>query len=113
YERARAEFEAVLEVDPDDVAALIGLAAARRGLAKREDTAALGEVEALLRRVLEREPGNLAATFNLGVLYVDWLKRPNDGTQLLRRFLEEAPEDHPARAEAERLLAGSTTEPRK
>ncbi len=113
YERARVEFETVLEIDPDDGAALLGLAAARRALAQRDDSAALGEAEALLRRVLEKDPGNLAATFNLGVLYVDYLKRPNDGAPLLRRFLEEAPENHPARAEAERLLAGSAPTPKR
>lgn len=105
YDRAVKEFSAVLNADPDDIPAMLGLAAARRGLSKRDDQGALQEVEKLLRRVLEKEPANLAATFNLAVLYADHLKRPAEAAPLYRRFLDEAPKEHPARAEAEKFLA--------
>jgi type IV pilus assembly protein PilF len=105
YERAKQQFEAVAQALPDDVAALLGLAAARRGLAKRDDTAALLEVEKLLKRALEKQPNHLAASFNLAVLYADYLKRPADAKPLFERFLAEAPKSHAGRAEAERFLS--------
>lgn len=105
YDRAASHFSAVHQAEPDNVAAMLGLAAARRGQAKRDDTAALAEVEKLLRRVLEAEPGNLAAIFNLAVLYADHLKRPNEAVPLFQRFLNDAPKSHPARPEAEKWLS--------
>ncbi|MDB4994516.1 MAG: hypothetical protein JWM74_1948, partial [Myxococcaceae bacterium] len=51
-----------------------------------------------------RDPHQVSALFNLGVLYMDFLKRPGDAKPLLQRFLDEAPSDHPARGEAERDL---------
>jgi tetratricopeptide (TPR) repeat protein len=105
YEKAKEQFGAVAETDPDDVAALLGLAAARRGLAKRDDAAAFSEVEKLLKRVLEKEPSNLSAAFNLAVLYADYLKRPAEARPLFERFLSDAPKNHPSRPEAERFLS--------
>jgi cytochrome c-type biogenesis protein CcmH/NrfG len=67
-------------------------------------TIALAESEKLLRGVLEREPNNLAATFNLAVLCADYLKQPAEAEALYKRFLSEAPDQHPGRAEAERFL---------
>jgi tetratricopeptide (TPR) repeat protein len=107
YEKAREQFGAVTEADPDDVAALLGLAAARRGLAKRDDTAAFAEVEKLLKRVLGKEPNNLPATFNLAVLYADYMKRPSEARPLFERFLSDAPKNHPGRREAERFLSAN------
>lgn len=109
YDRAAEQFRAVHEAEPDDVAATLGLAAARRGLAKKDDAAALGEVEKLLKSVLEKEPDNLAATFNLALLYADYAKRPAEAAQLFRRFLEQAPASHPARAEAEKWLSAQNS----
>jgi hypothetical protein len=43
------------------------------------------------------------------VLYADYMKRPGDAEKLFRRFLADAPEKHPARAEAERFLSGAST----
>ncbi len=108
YDRALEQFRAVHEAEPDDIPATLGLSAARRGLAKKDDAAALGEVEKLLKAVLEREPDNLAASFNLGVLYADYLKRPAEAGTLFRRFLDQAPKSHPARAEAERWLSAQS-----
>ncbi|HWZ88428.1 MAG TPA: tetratricopeptide repeat protein [Polyangiaceae bacterium] len=110
YDKAAQEFRAVLEVEPESIDAMLGLAAARRGQGKREDQSGYLEAEKLLKGVLEREPENLDATFNLGILYSDYLKRPNDATPLLRRFLDDAPKTHPGRAEAERLVSGAQTQ---
>lgn len=105
YDRAAQQFQSVVDAAPDDVAALLGLAAARRGLAKRDDAGAFAEVEALLRRALEKQPDNLAATFNLAVLYADHAKRPAEARVLFERFLSQAPKVHAGRAEAERFLS--------
>jgi tetratricopeptide (TPR) repeat protein len=106
YEKSAQEFRAVLAVEPESTDAMLGLAAARRGQGKRDDPAGYLEAEKLLLSVLNREPKNLDATFNLAILYSDYLKRPADATPLLRRFLDEAPKTHPGRAEAERLISG-------
>jgi tetratricopeptide (TPR) repeat protein len=110
YDKAAQEFRAVLEVEPESIDAMLGLAAARRGQGKRDDQSGYLEAEKLLERILEREPANLDATFNLGILYSDYLKRPADATPLLQRFLDEAPKNHPGRPEAERLISGLQTQ---
>ncbi|MFZ5890161.1 MAG: tetratricopeptide repeat protein [Myxococcota bacterium] len=109
YDRAAEQFRAVHDAEPDDVAATLGLAAARRSLAKKDDSAAIAEVEKLLKSVLDKEPDNLAATFNLAVLYADYGKRPTEAAQLFRRFLEQAPPSHPARPEAEKWLSAQSS----
>jgi tetratricopeptide (TPR) repeat protein len=108
YDKAASELKAVLEIEPDNNMAAITLAAALRGRAKRDDQSAYIEAERLLQGVLEREPKSLSATFNLAVLYADYLKRPADAEKLFRRFLSDAPDKHPARAEAERFLSGAS-----
>jgi len=84
----------------------LGLAAARRGQGKKDDQSGFLEAEKLLKGVLEREPKNVDAIFNLAILYSDHLKRPNEATPLLQRFLDEAAKNHPGRPEAERLISG-------
>ncbi|MGC4091538.1 MAG: tetratricopeptide repeat protein [Polyangiaceae bacterium] len=111
YDRASEQFKAVHEAEPDDLAATLGLAAARRGLSKKDDSAAIGEAEKLLKSVLEKEPDNLAATFNLAISYADYAKRPTEAATLFRRFLDEAPSSHPARAEAEKWLSAQNSAP--
>jgi predicted Zn-dependent protease len=111
YDKSASDLKAVLDVEPDNNMAAIALAAAIRGRAKRDDQSAYAESERLLQGVLEREPKNLAATFNLAVLYADYLKRPADAEKLFRRFLADAPEKHPARADAERFLSAATAPP--
>jgi tetratricopeptide (TPR) repeat protein len=108
YDRAVQQFRAVHEAEPDDVAATLGLAAARRGQHKKDDAASLAEVEKLLKEVLDKQPSNLAATFNLAVLYADYMKRPSEAASLFRRFLDDAPKSHPARAEAEKWLSAQS-----
>jgi len=111
YDKSASELKAVLEIEPDSNMAAIALAAAIRGRAKKDDQGAYAESERLLQSVLEREPKNLAATFNLAVLYADYLKRPADAEKLFRRFLADAPEKHPARADAEKFLSAATNPP--
>jgi Flp pilus assembly protein TadD len=107
YQKAVEEFRGVLQVDPDDVTAMIGLAAALRGTGTRENVAPFSEAERLLKQVLDREPKNIAALFNLGVLYAAHMKRPADGKPLLKKFLSYAPQTHPSRPEAEKLAAAA------
>jgi len=99
YAKAAEQYRAILQVAPDDASASIGLAAALRGEAKNDDA------RQLLEKVLERDPHQVAALFNLGVLYTDFLKKPDAAKPLFTRFLADAPNDHPSRAEAERYLA--------
>ena len=106
YDKAAQEFRAVLDVEPESTDAMLGLAAARRGQGKRDDQSGYLDAEKLLKGILDREPKNLDATFNLAILYTDYLKRPADATPLLQRFLADAPTTHPGRPEAERLIAG-------
>jgi Flp pilus assembly protein TadD len=98
YAKAEEQYRAILQVSPEDTDAQVGLAASLRGLGKHE------EARGLLEKVLARDPHQVSALFNLGVLYMDFLKRPADAKPLLQRFLDEAPSDHPARPEAERDL---------
>jgi len=105
YDRAAEQFRAVLELEPDNTSAALGLAAGRRAQGKREESGPFLEAEKLIKGVLEREPKNLEATYNLAVLYADFLKRPADASPLYQRFLDQAPQSHPARADAERALA--------
>jgi tetratricopeptide (TPR) repeat protein len=105
YDKAAEQFRAVYEAEPENTAAALGLAAARRGQGKREEQGPFLEAEKLIKAVLDREPKNLDAAYNLAVLYADFLKRPAEALPLYQRFLEQAPKAHPARAEAERAVA--------
>ena len=109
YDKAAREFRAVLDIEPESADAMLGLAAARRGQGKRDDQSGYLDAEKLLKAILEREPKNLDASFNLAILYTDYLKRPTDATPLLQHFLADAPKTHPGRPEAERLIAGAQT----
>ena len=111
YDRAAQQFRAVHEADPEDVSASLGLAAALRGAAKKDDVSAFAASEKLLLQVLEREPDNLAASYNLAVLYAGPLKRPKDASSLYERFLDNAPKQHPARPEAEKAMASLASGP--
>ena len=81
------------------------LAAALRGQGRRDNPAPYREAEKLLLEVLKEDPANLAASFNLGLLYADFLKQPAKAAPLLKQFLANAPEDHPERAVAQKRLA--------
>jgi tetratricopeptide (TPR) repeat protein len=108
YAKAEEQYRAILQVSPDDLDAQIGLAAAVRGEADAKSPAKLEEARSLLSKVLDKDPHNIAALFNLGVLYADFLKRPADATPVFQRFLADAPSDNPSRPEAEKYLSGAT-----
>jgi tetratricopeptide (TPR) repeat protein len=113
YAKAEEQYRATLQVSPDDNEAQIGLAAALRGQADSKAPARLEEARQILSKVLERDPHNIAALFNLGVLYADFLKKPAEATPLFQRFLSDAPGDNASRAEAEKFIAGTQAPPPK
>jgi cytochrome c-type biogenesis protein CcmH/NrfG len=107
YAKAAEQYRSALAAAPDEPAARVGLAAALRGESEGKAPKLLDEAKSLLEKVLESDPHNVAASFNLGVLYADSLKKPAEARPYFERFLEDAPKDHPSRPEAERQLAGS------
>ena len=106
YAKAEEQYREILKVSPDDVEAQVGLAAALRGRGRR---AAPAEPRArrapCSRRCWPPTRTTTSALFNLGVLYADFLKRPADAGALFKRFLADAPSDHPLRAEAEKYVS--------
>ena len=62
-----------------------------------------------LEKVLATDPHETSALFNLGVLYADFLKKPADAAPLFKRFLADAPSDHPLRADAETYVCSAAT----
>jgi tetratricopeptide (TPR) repeat protein len=105
YGKASDQYRAILQVSPDDASAQVGLAAALRGEADPQHPKKLDEARALLEKVLDRDPHNVAALFNLGVLQADFLKHPVEARPYFQRFLEDAPSGHPSRPDAERHVA--------
>ena len=104
YAKAAEQYKGALAAAPDDTQAEIGLAAALKAQAGEKNPKMIDEAKGLLEKVLERDPHNVAANFNLGVLYTDSLKKPDAGKPYLDKFLDDAPKDHPSRPEAERLI---------
>jgi cytochrome c-type biogenesis protein CcmH/NrfG len=104
YAKAEEQYRAALQVAPDDTDALVGLSAALRGQGDGRNAAKWEEARRLLAQVLDREPNHVAAQFNMGVLCTEFLKCTKEGVGHLRRFLEDAPDAHPSRPEAERLI---------
>jgi tetratricopeptide (TPR) repeat protein len=102
YVKAGEQFRAILQVSPEDNDAALGLAAALRG---EGGPTKVEEARQILEKVLDRNPHSVGALFNLGVLYTDVLKRPADARPLFKRFLAEAPADHPSRLDAEHYMA--------
>src|SRR5262249_54385180 len=102
YAKAAEQYKSALAAAPDESVAQIGLAAALRGESGGKDAKALDEARALLDKVLERDPHNVAALFNMGILQAESLKKPADAKPYFERFLDDAPREHPSRAEAER-----------
>jgi tetratricopeptide (TPR) repeat protein len=102
YVKAGEQFRAILQVSPEDNDAALGLAAALRG---EGGPTRIEEARQILDKILERNPHNVGALFNLGVLYADVLKRPADARPLFKRFLAEAASDHPSRTDAEHYMA--------
>jgi tetratricopeptide (TPR) repeat protein len=107
YAKAEEQYREALKVSPDDSDAQVGLAAALRGQSDPQHQHKLEEARALLEKVLANDPHDTSALFNLGVLYQDFLKRPADGAPLFKRFLADAPADHPLRPEAEKYVSAA------
>jgi Tfp pilus assembly protein PilF len=90
-------------VEPDSSAAKLGLAAALRGLGAKHP-GNFAAAENLLKEVLAAAPGHWAASYNLAVLYAEYMNKPEAARELYREFLATAPSEHPARATAEKWL---------
>ncbi len=103
------QYRAVLAVAPDDATAEVGLAAALRGASGGKNRKMLEEAKAVLERLLVREHHSLAGNFDMAVLCSEALKDPILARRHFERFLDDAPRSHPARAEAERLMAVTQT----
>ncbi|MBV9946078.1 MAG: tetratricopeptide repeat protein [Myxococcales bacterium] len=107
YTKAEEQYREILKLLPDDRSAQVGLAAALRGAADAQHPHRLEEARALLERVLAGDAHDTSALFNLGVLYADFLKKPAEGAPYFKRFLADAPADHPLRQEAERYVSAA------
>jgi tetratricopeptide (TPR) repeat protein len=108
FPKAEEQYRQILTVNPDDVEAQVGLAAALRGEADAQHPQKLEEARGLLEKVLAADSHNTSAEFNLGVLYADFLKRPADAAPLFKRFLSDAPGDHPLRADADKYISAAS-----
>jgi tetratricopeptide (TPR) repeat protein len=104
---AEAQYREILRILPDDQEAQVGLAAALRGQGDAQHPQKYDEARAVLERVVDLDPHDTSALFNLGVLYADFLKRPAQSAPLFKRFLEEAASDQPLRSDAERYLSAA------
>ena len=107
YAKADEVYREILKVSPDDHGALEGLAAALRGESDAQHPQKLDEARTLLERVLTADAHDTSALFNLGVLYADFLKKGPEATQYFKRFLADAPADHPLRSEAEKYVSAA------
>ena len=108
YAKAEEQYREILKVSSDDTEAQVGLAAALRGGADSAHPQKLEEARTMLEGVLAADPHETSALFNLAVLYADFLKKPADAAPLFRRFLADAPGDHPLRGDAERALSAAS-----
>lgn len=105
YARAKTELQAVVEsthADPKTLFnGLIALGVAHRGLKEYDQARAAWD------RVVKAAPRNSKARgdalFNLVILQMRFLQDEKAATAAVERYLEEAPENHPGRKEAEKL----------
>lgn len=89
----------------DHIDALVGLAVAQRGQGTQENQAKWADAKATLERVLVLDKDNPAAHYNLGVLYMNFLKKPDEAKSWFSRFLKAAPNNHPRVADAKKAIA--------
>ncbi|HXN32223.1 MAG TPA: tetratricopeptide repeat protein [Polyangiaceae bacterium] len=108
YARAEEQYREILKVSPDDHGAEIGLAAALRGGGDAQHPQRFEEARTLLARVLAIDAHDTSALFNMGVLYADFFKKAQEAAPYFKRFLVDAPSDHPLRAEAERYVSAAS-----
>ena len=104
YLKAEEQFRAVLAIAGDDSSATLGLAAARRAQGTTSESGPWLEAQRLLENILSREPHNISALYNIATLLGEQLKKPREASAFLERFLNDAPEAHTVRREAERLV---------
>jgi Flp pilus assembly protein TadD len=107
YTAAEEQYREILRLSSDDGDALVGLAAALRGQADPQHPQKLEGARAVLEKVLLEDPHDTAATFNLGLLLSDFMKKPADAAPYFKRFLADAPGDDPLRAEAEKHISAA------
>jgi tetratricopeptide (TPR) repeat protein len=104
YTKAEEQFRAIVSVSPEDNEAALGLAASLRGEADAQHPQKLDEARKILEAILERDAHDVAALYNLGVVLADFLKRPAEAAPYFKRFLSDAPSDHPRRDDAQKYL---------
>ena len=74
-------------------------------------TGQTAQAEPLLREALARDPAYLPALYNLGILLRDRLNRPEEGTTVLQRYIEQAGDTHRASTLAQRMSDDDTQPP--
>lgn len=114
YPKAEEQYRAIIQLDPENADANVGLAAALRGESTMtnangqpppDGAVKQGQAEKILQGVITRDAHNTSALYNLGVLYADFLKKPDEAKKSFKRYLSDAPKDDPARADAEKYLS--------
>jgi Flp pilus assembly protein TadD len=108
YAKAEEQYREILKVSPDDHGAEVGLAAALRGQGDAQHPQRFEEARTLLDRVLAGDAHDTSALFNMGVLYADFFKNAPQAAPYFKRFLADAPSDHPLRAEADKYVSAAS-----
>jgi Flp pilus assembly protein TadD len=111
YAKAEEQYRETLKVSPDDADAEVGLAAALRGEADAQHPQKLDEARTWLEKVLAADPHDTSALYNMGILLAEFAKKPGDAVPYFKRFLSDAPGDHPLRADAEKYVSLAGTAP--
>jgi len=101
FERAAKFWERVLRISPEDPEPRQGLAMCYYRLNRHQDAARQ------LRRVLELDPDNAYAHFNLGVLLTGYLEEPEKGREHFRQVLDAEGANAELRDRARRELSQS------
>ncbi len=100
YERAEHFARKLLELDPDDVAAL--RIRSMTLFERKEYAAAVTDLE----RILAKAPGDAVTHYNLGILYKHYLKRPDDAQRHFRAAADDPKADTRLKKEAAKELSG-------
>lgn len=98
YGRAADELRAVTKADPQDLDAWIALGVAERGRGAHDAAARAYD------RALELKPDAPDALYDLGILDMDFERKPKRAAERFERFLKVAPSSHPKRKDAETRL---------
>ncbi|HEY1554307.1 MAG TPA: tetratricopeptide repeat protein [Kofleriaceae bacterium] len=99
YARAKAELSAIVEKRPDDLAAQVALGVAHRGL--KEFPEAKQVWEHVLKEAPKRSNVHADAQWNLAILKLDFMNDDAGGKADLATYLQEAPNSHAKRQDAE------------